>query len=638
MWHTRSANAMATFVFGVTCLLAWPVLSAPPAAPATSDTAAGADLSAMALAAKSHFHPIPGDRVVQARARLEKALKQLSGFLATGTAQNAQRWKKYLRWDELKTELAKNNDNIDLGELGQIAARYYRNYPSLENRRFAEMRAALLEYRTALALSSDSQSGSDICGSARSACKRLKAVPAAAIDGIEPADWPLDRLAGEHGQASELIAAVRSKYWYPNLYAAVSQRMVSAGIGDQITETTDVRDCILGTSLVGTAHMKGSTAANLIDSADRAQIELVLTGTVHSDNVGFNRGVQIFSDGDTQVHATKAIYVDADGISADAAQACCETDSRINCISARSCLIEKVAWHKAGRSKATAEQIGSQHAQAQIAERVDARAQDLLDKARSRFQEKFRKPLLRRDEFPQDIKFRTDANYLEVTWRQANTSQLAAAKRPTPITGDNDVAVQLHESFVSNFSRAMLGGVRLTGEKLVEILKQNKMEVPEALQPSDDKAPWAITFAATDPVSATFADNTIRFAIRGRQFETGETVVKNEMEMSAVYQLEKTPQGAHLTRQGDVSVEYIGTRGRLPSDMIVVRTVMRQKFEALFAPEFVTTGIQLPGRWDKGGQLHLQQMAAQDGWLNLAWIRAGDEPASSNVAKVAQAR
>ncbi len=161
--------------------------------------------------------------------------------------------------------------------------------------------------------------------------------------------------------------------------------------------------------------------------------------------------------------------------------------------------------------------------------------------------------------------------------------------------------------------------------------------MPEAVQPSDDKEPWAITFSSTDPVSATFSDNTIRFAIRGRQFELGERVVRNTLEMSAVYKLEKTPEGADLTRQGDVSVEYIGERRQqLPPEMIIIRTVMRQKFEALFAPEFETTGIQLPGRWADGGLLHLEQMVADRGWLSLAWLQA-DATADAAAAATAVA-
>ena len=73
------------------------------------------------------------------------------------------------------------------------------------------------------------------------------------------------------------------------------------------------------------------------------------------------------------------------------------------------------------------------------------------------------------------------------------------------------------------------------------MLEKNTGEVPEAVQLSDDKEPWAITFSSREPVSATFANNTLRFAIRGRLFELGERVVRKELEMSAVYKLEKTP-------------------------------------------------------------------------------------------------
>ena len=56
----------------------------------------------------------------------------------------------------MSAELAKT-EGVDVGKLGQIAARYYRDFPSLEHPRFAEMRAALLEYRTAIAMASDAE-------------------------------------------------------------------------------------------------------------------------------------------------------------------------------------------------------------------------------------------------------------------------------------------------------------------------------------------------------------------------------------------------------------------------------------------------------------------------------------------------
>ena len=83
-------------------------------------------------------------------------------------------------------------------------------------------------------------------------------------------------------------------------------------------------------------------------------------------------------------------------------------------------------------------------------------------------------------------------------------------------------------------------------------------------------------------------------------------------------------------------MEYLGTTGQLPAEAIIVRTVMRQKFEGLFAAEFETTGIKLPGRWEKGGMLHLEQMIADDGWLNLAWTQEAVAPPKEDIESVAK--
>jgi hypothetical protein len=133
-------------------------------------------------------------------------------------------------------------------------------------------------------------------------------------------------------------------------------------------------------------------------------------------------------------------------------------------------LIERIAWKKAGRSKCEAEQIGSAHAEERIATRMNERAVEMLAEARENYENKFRRPLLRRGEFPQDMKFRTQKGFLNVVWRQASSAQLAAPSVPPSIAGQHDAAVRVHESMVSNFSRAMIGGVTLTDKKLVEML------------------------------------------------------------------------------------------------------------------------------------------------------------------------
>ncbi len=608
--------------------------------PAHEESATAPDLVAMTLAAKEDFHPLPPNRLAKAQQRLQAAIRQLDGFLATGTKENAVRWRQYLRWDEMNAELEKP-DGPNMKRLGQILGVYYRNFTSLEHPSFMELRASLSDYRIVYTIANDRQMAERYAKQLdRLADLLVKFDQKPTLDRSQ-AIGTLVRWLELAGQAKELVAAIRSHYWQPNLYVVASQRVVNSGLTMEVTQTEDVRDCILGTTLVGTATMQGHADVELIDSDDDAQLRVRLIGTIHSDNVGFNRGVKINSRGDTQVLGTKIVRLNAAGITAAPAQVHCTTSSTIDSITARSCLIEKIAWKRAARSKASAERIGSRHAEQRVAVGMEKRANKQLERARDDYAEKFRKPLLRRDQFPQELKFRTIGGLLKIVWRQANASQLAAPDMPPPIEGKNDLAVRLHESFVSNFSRAMLGGVRLTDKRLVELLEKNMGEVPEAVRLTQDKEPWAITFSPQDPVSATFANNTIRFAIRGRVFELGERTVRSELEMSAVYQLQKTPAGAHLTRQGGVSVEYVGATRRRSSDEVIVRTVMRQKFDALFAPEFTTTGIPLPGSRENTdrentNQLHLEHLAADNGWLGLAWTQVKG-PATVTQARNAQA-
>jgi hypothetical protein len=623
----------AIIVFSICGFVSYPVDAGPPVAGArtTASDLPTVKLVELARAAKARFQPLPADHAAKAKAQLRQAIQRLELALRRGSSKNAQRWKEYLQWDQMMAELAKS-EGPDVRQLSGIAAKYYQDHGSLELPVFTQVRDDLAAYLAALATAGDSRLAENYQGQLDALIEKL---PQYDANPTTESRQQIGQLLGwleNAGQSSSLVAAVRQRNWKPNLYAEISERLVSQGMGEAVSEETDVRDCILGTSIFGRAAMCGRTHVRLIDHPDTANVQVVLTGSVRSTNVGYNRGVRIFSRGVTDVEAIKPVYLDPIGFTTGQSTAVCATDSVIDDIVAKRGMVERIAWKRAARSKTEAEQIGSEHAEERIATRMDERAEETLAEARESYENKFRRPLLRRGEFPQDMKFRTQRGFLKVVWRQASSVQLAAQSVPPSIAGQHDAAVRVHESMVSNFSRAMIGGVTLTDKKLVEILQKNKGEVPEALRLSDDKEPWSITFAANDPVNAVFSDNTIRFAIRGRRFQLGERTVSNTLELSAVYTMEKTPEGARLVRQGDVSVDYIDLRRKPSPEQIIVRTVMREKFEALFVPEFNTKGITLPGRWENAGKLHLEHIAAQNGWLSLAWLQTVGLPADSRPA------
>jgi hypothetical protein len=592
-------------------------------------------LIAMAESAKSQFQPYPADQVVRTRARLQRAVKQLNAALTRTNPANRQQWKEYLRWDSLVDELERS-ETPDRGPLEATASRLFQNYGSLEMPAFTRVRDALMAYLTAREMAENERLADAYATQLDRLVERLTEYDR---EGTYQQAQQVGALVGwleNARQADELVAAVRRQYGRPNFYAELSEELVSEGVTTEVDEITDVRDCILGTALFGKATMRGRTVGRLTDHPEAANLQLVLSGIVHSNNVGYNRGVTIHSRGVTRVEATKDVLLNPTGFDAAGANARCATSSTIDGISAKSRMIERIAWKRTMRSKGAAEQIASRNAERRVAAQMDDRADKLLAQARAQYDEHFRNPLLRRGEFPQEMHLRTRRGALTLTMRQANASQLAAPTPPPPVVTQRDLAVRVHESLVSNLSRALLGGVRLTDEQLAEILLERTGEVPAELEITPDKSKWAITFSPVDPVSAVFADNTIRFAVRGRRFELDATVVRNTLEMSAVYTFEQTATGAHFVRQGNVSVEYLDARGQLRPDQIAVRTVMRDKFEALFAPEFNTTGMKLPGRWEHTGTLHLQEIVSSQGWLSLAWLKGVPPEAVADVAKLAQ--
>jgi hypothetical protein len=126
-------------------------------------------------------------------------------------------------------------------------------------------------------------------------------------------------------------------------------------------------------------------------------------------------------------------------------------------------------------------------------------------------------------------------------------------------------------------------------------------------------------------VTATFDDQTVKIAVRGRKFTRGEDQeLKKVMEISAKYQLEKAAGGARLVRQGEIDVVFPGREGkRLSVREVAFKTFMKKKFDAMFKAEFTGEGLQLPGRWEKIGKLRLAELVSNQGWLSLGWKMQG---------------
>lgn len=565
---------------------------------------------------KGLFRPVPAEQASSLKVRLLASMRQFEKFLLLSGQANAEAWQAYLNWGDLRTELDKETPDVRV--LSQVMGNFYRNEAGLEMAPFDRVRTQLQRYinilRAQQTSNLDALYGRAIDQLATN-IEKLRALPhdPGAQQGVVQVLSFLDRAQ----QAPEVIQAVHTHLARPNLYARVSERLVEQAVAQDVEEESDVRENILGTSVVGRALMRGQLSAEFVEHANSARIDVMLRGKAHSKNVGTNRGVRIRSNGVTSITARKPMYFSADGIADQPTQADCETKTQISSIYHRIKLVEKMAWKQAGKTKHQAEQVASRRAEVRVAEQMDKQADELLAEARTNYAEKFRLPLLRRGEFPERMAVRTTDASLHLELLQANLTQLAANTNPPEEDAASDVSVRLHESLVANLSRAFIGGVTLTDERLEELVEEATGEVPEELRVTQDKDPWSITFSSTAPLQAEFRGQTVKITISGRRFTQGERVIDSPVEISATYQLEKTDGGARLKRQGEVEVEFV--RGASGAQDIALRTLLRKKFAALFSEEKETTGIPLQGRLGDQGQLKLSVMAAENAWLALGW-------------------
>ena len=567
--------------------------------------------------ARSGFRPVTAERVAAARGRVAAAADALERWLASGELDEGEAaWKEYLHWDSFQRQLAA--DSPDLRALQRTAVRLYRHKAGLHLEPFTSFRDRLIEWINLQVAARQPDLESQYK-------QRLKQLHELCVQlQADPLDAQVAEQVGtllgffrRTGQDPALIAAVRTAFWHDNLYAAVSARLAAAGVEEPIDERFTMSDCIMGTSIRGTVHTTGKVTMASVPCDEHAVVRILVDGEAASNNTGWQRGVTIWSNSLTTLAAEVDIAIDGEGFEPSPVKAGAATSTDVYALSARSCLIERIAWRRVAKSKCQAEREASNHAASRLADQVSERVAKLLDEAERGFDEKFRQPLLRRGEWPSRLRFRSTANQFDVRMLQADVGQPGAPVPGPAAKPDRDLVVRLHETFVNNFARAILGGWTLTDERLEKVLKQFG-EVPEELRTSSDKAPWSITFSATRPVSAVFRGNKVEFAIAGRRFEQGNNYVETPIRLSATYRVERTDRGAHLVREGDVVVQFTRLK-KLGPTQIALRTVMRAKFEALFKPEFTTEGLQLPGRWEKAGKLDLQELVADRGWLALSW-------------------
>jgi len=583
-------------------------------------------LADLAQTAKQHFQPVAAAQAQQAGSRLVAALELLEERIRAA-GPGAAEWRNFLQLDRLQEQL--RSPQPEMHALGQVYQRFASGHEGLGLVWFADVRDALRHY---LELSG-AIGNPDVRSVYEQTLDRLSKLlqqyaagpNADAAAEIEDAIRWLESAE----QAPALVNAIRQRYLYPNLYLQIAEGTATAGINDLVSEITPIQDVILGTTICGTGYTNGQIRGSLAPNADFGVVDATFHGLTQSRNVGYHGPAQVYSSGLTSIGTRTRLWIDATGVYALPSVSSAVTDSTITDLdlSRGGRLVEKIAWKKAHQQQSAAESVASRHAEQKANARADQRAAEALARANAGFQEKFREPLLQRRLFPQLLQFSTTPAAIHVTALRADAAQLGAPTAPVPLVESADMGMQLHETLANNMAFSALAGMTVRDETFQKAVVDFLGRLPERLKPDDEKEPWAITFAARQPISASFADNTLRVTIRGRRYFKGEESYPG-MNVTAEYKIVGTDQGFRLVREKELEIFPPGfTPGsgeKLSSRQVVIRTLLQRRFGKMFDKEVRAEGFALPGAWAKGGRMVPMQMTAHAGWLTIAWRRVPD--------------
>jgi hypothetical protein len=601
------------------------------------------DIAAQIEKARANFKPATAQQVAAARADLKAQIKEIEQFIQP-SSQNGQRWVKYLKWDALKQQVNDEHPK-NVEALGATQEKLNRNVSGLEHRRFRRLAKALRRYHDTLALSLLDKPA-DVYGQQLGALQQ--AIDAYRKEPSPKTEMELSeriRILDSIGQSPELVKTVRSEIAHPNAFVGVATALIAAGV-DPVNRSERVNDCILGVNINSDTTTTGSAGVATIPSNDKAILEFLSQGHTRSQSIGYKSPAVIHSSSDTNYTATKRVEFADAAFVGKPARSNATTDTHIHSVAKQggglgSRLVSRIGWDRAMQSEHQAEAIASDHAEDRIEGHFNDEVNEQVTKMRKRYEDEYRRPLERRGDVPDHIRFSSTKNSLNVEVTQANSSQVGAAGAPPEAGTAHDMTMRLHESAINNYSASLLGGATATQKTADEDIKFN-VELPKWMdrmwknrktEGTDDPAAkaepfkeYAMTLRDGRPVSVKFVDGKVHLTLHITELKSGDKSFA-DWDVTGIYNPEIADGRVKLNREGKLEMLPSDFSGKLDTQQVAERSNLEKELEARSAqgkgfPKTIEFDPVKPeGKLAQAGPLDYSQFTSKDGWVVIGLDR-----------------
>ncbi len=564
--------------------------------------------------------------VTTSRQQLRSALDDSRLFFSRATSPaNFQAWMDYLDVEEL--EEAIENDDAGIKAQGRLAQslvyRLIGTAPGLELSRLQRLRLASQNFVAAVKFG-DEAAVKKAQVLAKALAKKIEiseGLPA--TSDIAFINRILDEL-NQANQASAAVRAVRDRFNHANVRLSVSESMVQQLASRPVSQTTQVRDCILGTRLVGSASLNGFVTADFQPCVNSTKLQINMNGQICSNNTGYNGPISLTTVGSGQVHASRAVYISDKGISRDPVHVWASLNTAITGINHPLRIVRKIASRKAAQQKPQADRIAlnklRERVGTQFAEETNQAANFSIDDLMSRVT-----PTLRRLNLPSPSQAWSSTDQsMSIALMMRDADQVGAVSSPPSIRKPYGVAIQLHETTIHNVATKILAGRTMTKEKLRELLEVAGREM-DSNDGSEPEKNFEVDFEATQPLVFEARNDKLKIGIRGTRFAQEDREVKGSgnkpLTITATYSPSLVDGRWTLKRDEEINVAYAGSdKGGVKKT--AERGRIRDSFAKVFPETLLDRPITIPldAKMEalRGMTFTPTHISAQDGWFTIA--------------------
>lgn len=548
------------------------------------------------------------------KARVDVAAEKLEQFLGRNPAEK-ENWVRFLKWDELKAELAK--ESPDLLALMQYEKRLRQNFPGLEMKPFVTFRDELRTYTNTLRVSSDPNVSLPYLKErlAKLAASLSEVDLNKDIDARREAAQTIEYLS-QANQSRPVIQLLQKAYSRANVRVLLSNDFVQRQFSRPVSEYNPVCEVILGTNITGDSFINGSVAPQLLSNSSHATLRLTMRGDFNSDNVGYNRGVQIKTTGFANVIASETVSLTDSGLhamsdtAADAALA-----TQINSIYAKSKLITKIATRKAAQQKPLADSIAEGRLETKIRNQFHQKLQDQLTESNAKLASTDLSTLQRIGLAKPIRTSWSSPQYLSLLWKVQDGVQLAAPMSCPIVVQPTGLTIQVHESAIGNLLDPIFGGRVLNSEE-APLYAAQFGELGSRIK-RDNEEPWSVTMDSFYPVEVKLDDNLITIRVRLNKLEKGDQALRQPALIQATYRPVLDDGALQLVREGEVKIEFSGRQDR-GVRAVSLRSFLKNKFSEFLKEELLDVPLRLSEKLPPEFQdLNLAGVVSEAGWLQV---------------------